>query len=178
MKNIILQFRLWWLLKCKNLHNYYSPSFVNSEDVFLLNFYHFFRMFSPLMMQESGMTKPNVHGEFEIPVDVSADIFKALLVMWQYLSITRFISGEMWIIAISTSCIDQGYGVWVSVISKVGIDVTEMLLRPCSRELWKYILYWVESEFGKRLLLQLLWSIYNEAKLAILSIFGFLSRKY
>lgn len=37
------------------------------------------KMFSPSMMQENGMTKPNEHGEFEIPVDVSADNFKALL---------------------------------------------------------------------------------------------------
>lgn len=37
------------------------------------------KMFSTSMMQEHGMTKPNEHGEYEIPVDVSAEIFKALL---------------------------------------------------------------------------------------------------
>lgn len=44
------------------------------------------RMFSTSMMHEHRMTKPNDHGEFEIPVDVSADIFKALLV-----KLTKFV---------------------------------------------------------------------------------------
>lgn len=37
------------------------------------------RMFSTSMMQEHRMTKPNDHGEYDIPVDVSSEVFKALL---------------------------------------------------------------------------------------------------
>ncbi|XP_039260298.1 BTB/POZ domain-containing protein 10-like isoform X2 [Styela clava] len=37
------------------------------------------KMFSASMMLEHGMTKPNEHGEYEIPVGVSAEVFRALL---------------------------------------------------------------------------------------------------
>lgn len=37
------------------------------------------KMFSTSMMLEHGMTKPNEHGEYDIPVGVSAEVFKALL---------------------------------------------------------------------------------------------------